>query len=85
MGTRVKVVAGDLVQFDQRKGGMSYESAQDPRLHFGLGKRDTVNLVEIHWPTGTITKLENLPSDQVITVQEGSGLAHRPFPRIPGN
>jgi len=85
VGSRVKVVAGDLVQYDQRKGGMSYQSAQDPRLHFGLGKRDTVNLVEIHWPSGTITKLENLPSDQVITVQEGLGLVPRPFPRIPGN
>lgn len=85
VGSRVKVVAGDLVQFDQRKGGMSYESAHDPRLHFGLGKRDTVNLVEIHWPSGTITELKNLPSDQVITVQEGLGLVPRPFPRIPGS
>jgi hypothetical protein len=37
VGGRVTVTAGNLVQHDQRKGGMSYQSAQDPRLHFGLG------------------------------------------------
>ncbi len=37
VGARVKVSSGDLVLYDQRKGGMSYQSAQDPRLHFGLG------------------------------------------------
>src|SRR6185312_11133768 len=36
VGARLKVTAGDLVQYDERKGGMSYQSAQDPRLQFGL-------------------------------------------------
>src|SRR5205085_1483724 len=38
VGARVKVTAGDLVLYDEKKGGMSYQSAQDPRLHFGLGQ-----------------------------------------------
>ncbi len=44
VGARVKVVAGDLVMYDQRKGGMSYQSAQDPRLHFGLGRHSSVDV-----------------------------------------
>ncbi len=83
VGARVKVTAGDLVQHDQRKGGMSYQSAQDPRLHFGLGAREQVDGVEIVWPRGTVTKLENLKSNQIIAVKEGFGLIARPFPRIP--
>src|SRR3974377_827572 len=47
VGARVKVTAGDLVLYDQRKGGMSYQSAQDPRLHFGLGQRDSGEGVDI--------------------------------------
>lgn len=82
VGARVKVAAGDLVQYDQRKGGMSYQSAQDPRLHFGLGDRTQVDLIEISWPSGTVTKLEKLKSNQIITVKEGEGLVERPFPRI---
>src|SRR5438552_15341452 len=44
---RVKVTAGDLVLYDEKKGGMSYQSAQDPRLHFALGQHTTVEEVEI--------------------------------------
>ena len=82
VGARVKVTAGDLVQHDQRKGGMSYQSAQDPRLHFGLGQREQVDAVEIVWPSGMISKLEKLKSNQIIAAKEGVGLVDRPFPRI---
>jgi hypothetical protein len=78
----VKVTAGDLAKYDQRKGGMSYQSAQDPRLHFGLGQHDLVDAVEIVWPSGMVSKLEKLKSDQIIAVKEGVGLVDRPFPRL---
>ena len=83
VGARVKVTAGDLVLYDERKGGMSYQSAQDPRLHFGLGQRRTVEEVEIKWPSGELTKLTNLKSDQILAREEGKGLVARPFPRVP--
>jgi hypothetical protein len=82
VGARLKVSAGDLVLYDQRKGGMSYQSAQDPRLHFGLGQRSRIEAVEIIWPSGIITKLSNLKSDQIIAVKEGTGIVERPFPRV---
>jgi len=82
VGARLKVSAGDLLLYDQRKGGMSYQSAQDPRLHFGLGQRSKIDSVEITWPSGIVTKLANLASDQIIAVQEGTGIVKRPFPRV---
>lgn len=83
VGARVKVVAANLTLFDQRKGGMSYQSAQDPRLHFGLGKQRMIDSVEIHWPSGMLTKIGSMQSDQIITVKEGSGVIPRPFPLVP--
>ena len=80
VGARVKLVAGDLILYDQRKGGMSYQSAQDPRLHFGLGQRSKVDSLEIIWPSGTVTKLANLKADQILSVKEGRGIVERPFP-----
>jgi hypothetical protein len=74
VGARVKVVSGDLISHDQRKGGRSYQSAHDGRLHFGLGSRDKVDLIEIRWPGGAVDTLKNLGADQVITVKEGTGL-----------
>jgi hypothetical protein len=82
VGARVKVIAGDLVQWDQKKGGMSYQSAHDPRLHFGLGSHSQIDSLEIVWPSGTITRLANVRADQIIAVQEGKGIVDRPFPRV---
>jgi len=82
VGARVKVIAGDLTLYEQRKGGMSYQSAQDPRLHFGLGQRNNVDSVEITWPSGEITKLGHLKADRIVSVQEGKGIVERPFPLV---
>jgi hypothetical protein len=82
VGARVTLTAGDLVLYDQRKGGMSYQSAQDPRLHFGLRQRGRVDSVEIKWPSGLVTTLRNLKCDQIIAVKEGAGMVDRPFPRV---
>lgn len=83
VGARVKVSAGDLVLHDQRKGGMSYQSAQDPRLHFGLGAHVNIDAIEILWPSGNVTQLTNLKSDRIIAVKEGAGIVERPFPHVP--
>ena len=83
VGARIKVSAGDLVLYDQRKGGMSYQSAQDPRVHFGLGQHSTVDFIEILWPSGMSTKMGNLKADQILTIKEGVGIVERPFPRVP--
>jgi len=82
VGARVKLRAGDLVLYDQRKGGMSYQSAQDPRLHFGLAAQTKIDLLEVIWPSGTTTKLSNLKVDQIIAIKEGQGMVERKFPRV---
>ena len=82
VGARVKVVAGDLTLCDQRKGGMSYQSAQDPRLHFGLGNRTMVDALEIRWPSGLATRLTGIAANQIIAVKEGAGIVPRVFPRV---
>ncbi|HEV2381794.1 MAG TPA: CRTAC1 family protein [Terriglobia bacterium] len=82
VGARVKVTAGDLVQYDQRKGGMSYQSAQDPRLHFGLENKTRVDSIEIRWPSGAVTKLDKIDADQIIAVKEAAGIVPKSFPRL---
>ena len=72
IGARVTVKAGGITRVDEAKGGMSYQSAHDPRLHFGLGGTDRVASIEIRWPSGMIDRLADLPADRVITVREGS-------------
>jgi hypothetical protein len=70
-GARVKVSAGDLVQIDERRSGGSYLSQNDARLHFGLGKRQEVETVEVHWPDGTIEALKNVRANRFLTMTQG--------------
>ncbi|HEV7220410.1 MAG TPA: CRTAC1 family protein [Terriglobales bacterium] len=81
VGARVRVTAGNLVLYDQRKGGMSYQSAQDPRLHFGLGQNSKIDAIEILWPSGMTSNLTNLKADQILAVKENTGIVDRPFPK----
>ena len=83
IGASLKLSAQSFVEIEQAKGGMSYMSASDPRIHFGLGKRTKIDSLEITWPSGQVDKLPNLPIDQIIAVKEGAGVIPRTFPKIP--
>ncbi|HVN19004.1 MAG TPA: CRTAC1 family protein [Dongiaceae bacterium] len=83
IGASLKLTSDDVVQVEQAKGGMSYMSASDPRIHFGLGKRSRIKSLEITWPSGQVERLTNMPCNQIITVKEGTGVVPRRFPSIP--
>lgn len=82
VGARVRLTAGDLALYEQRKGGMSYQSAQDPRLHFGLGNRTKIDAIEIRWPSGSVTRLTDVGCDQILAIKEGAGIVKYSFPRV---
>ena len=83
IGSVLRLAAGDLVRVDQAKGGTSYMSASDPRIHFGLGKRTRIDSLVITWPSGTVSKLTDVPIDSIVAVKEGTGIVPRNFPRVP--
>lgn len=82
IGAVLKLSAGNSMHFDQAKGGTSYMSASDPRIHFGLGTVKRVSSLEIDWPSGQVDRLVNVPIDTIIAVKEGSGVVPRSFPRV---
>jgi hypothetical protein len=82
IGASLKLTSERFVHVEQSKGGMSYMSASDPRIFFGLGKRTKIESLEITWPSGQVDKLTNLPVDRIIAVKEGTGIVPRSFPKI---
>jgi hypothetical protein len=82
IGASLKLTSGDFVRVEQSKGGMSYMSANDPRILFGLGKRTKIDSLEITWPSGQVDKLMNVPIDQIIAIKEGTGIVPHPFPKV---
>lgn len=71
LGARLRLVSGSgAEQHSIVSATGSYCSANDKRVHFGLGSETTVKLLEITWPSGIVQKLENVGVDQVLKVRE---------------
>ena len=75
VGARVTVRAGGRDRVAQRIGGGSYQSAGDPRLHFGLGETSKIEEVEVHWPSGAVDHYTSLEADNAYLIQEGEPAA----------
>jgi hypothetical protein len=63
VGARVILNAGGRRLFAERIGGSSYLSANDHRLHFGLGEVTRVESVEVRWPSGRVDRYGGLAAD----------------------
>jgi hypothetical protein len=75
IGARVRVVTGNHSQMDEVHSGGSVMSQSDLRLHFGLGKAQTVDLLEVKWPTTQkIERFTQMKANQILTIREGEGI-----------
>ncbi len=74
IGARVRMHAGGRTQHRELRLSSGYCSSHDPRLHFGLGDRGTVDRLEVLWPSGRRHELVGLPSGVLVTIDEDRGL-----------
>src|SRR6202167_4537901 len=75
IGARVRVVTGNHAQMDEVRSGSSVMSQSDLRLHFGLGKAPTIDLIEVKWPTTQkIERFTQVKANRILTTREGSGI-----------
>ncbi len=71
VGAQVRVRTGDLEQTDEVHSGRGYQSHHGMRLHYGLGKHDRIDRIQVRWVGGRIDTIENVAADQLITIEEG--------------
>jgi hypothetical protein len=82
--TRVAGEAKPHSQIDEVRSGGGYFSQNDLRVHFGLGKAEKVDVLEIRWPSGQIDTLKDVKVNQLIFVKEGEGITRTmQFPKSP--
>jgi hypothetical protein len=76
IGARITWQAQDLKRTRLKTGGGSYLASHDPREVLGIGKRTTMDRLEIRWPqpSGKVESFTNLPIDRYITIVEGQGI-----------
>ena len=82
IGARVTARYGGKVQAQEVLSQSSFYSANDPRLHFGLGAALAADL-EIRWPNGLKESVSKVAADQLIVIKEGEGIVRREKFRTP--
>ena len=80
IGTRLRCVVqmpGETKphqQIDEVRSGGGYFSQNDLRVHFGIGKAQKIDVLELRWPSGLVETLKDIQPNQLIYVKEGEGI-----------
>jgi enediyne biosynthesis protein E4 len=70
IGAVVTAKVGTISQMRLVQSGTSYLSQDDKRLHFGIGPATQVDVLEVRWPDGKTSKLENVKANQIVKMQQ---------------
>jgi enediyne biosynthesis protein E4 len=70
LGATVRVQTPGTLQVREINNAASYQSANDIRLHVGLGAARTIPQIEILWPSGIRQILKDVAVNQILTVKE---------------
>ena len=68
VGAKVTIKTTQNTQFQELTLSRGFQSSVSPDLHFGLGTQDTVQSITIEWPDALVQKIENITSNQSITL-----------------
>ena len=73
IGARVRCIAGGRAQVEEVRGGGSYISQNDFRVHLGLGVATRIDSLQVRWPNGLEEEWRDVPVDRILTLKEGTG------------
>jgi hypothetical protein len=76
IGARVTAHYDKRTQAQEVMAQSSFYSANDRRLHFGLGAATSADLA-IRWPNGATEQISGVPADQLIIIREGAGIIRK--------
>jgi hypothetical protein len=73
IGARVRIISGGITFVREVRGGGSYYSQNDLRVHAGLGEAAGIERVEVRWPNGNEEVWKDVPIRKIVTLVEGRG------------
>ncbi len=74
LGAVVRVTSASGKQWSMVRTGSSYCSQNEIAPTFGLGQDKVVQTLEVEWPSGVKQRFTNVPTNQVVTVDEAKGM-----------
>ena len=69
LGAKIRVLTDDQEYYAEHYPIRGFQSSMDPKLHLGLGQAQMVT-VEVIWPTGGITRIENASSNELLILKK---------------
>ena len=73
-GATVSITAGPVKDEQALISGQGYFSANAKEIYFGLGLIDTIEKIDVSWPSGIDQTFENIPANQTVYIVEGETL-----------
>ncbi len=71
IGAKVRLrTPSGVSQWNHATTSVGYGCSSDRVVHFGLGREDRVESIEIRWPSGKVQELKNLKADRYLEVRE---------------
>ncbi|WP_288428305.1 VCBS repeat-containing protein [uncultured Spirosoma sp.] len=88
IGAKVILTSAHSVQMRELNPVSSFQSSNDPVLHFGLGADSVVHELRVIWPDNQQTRLTQLQADSAILVTPDMGITNKetmPSPPTPSD
>jgi hypothetical protein len=72
VGAQVRITVGGKQRLSFVNGGSSFAGQSSARVHFGLGAADSLDKVEVRWPSGLVETYHGLEVNRLHHIQEGA-------------
>jgi hypothetical protein len=69
-GAKITLTAGGQTQYTEARCPSAFLGQSDRRVHFGLGPTQTIDSIEIRWPSGAVQTINNVKVDQILKIKE---------------
>lgn len=70
LGAQVSLTIGDRYLYQELAPMRGFQSCIDQKLHFGLGEVELIDKLEVQWPDGSLTILQNVEVDQLLILRQ---------------
>lgn len=77
LGAKLVLTAGGQKQYIEHTPFRGYLSTMDDRVHFGLGRAERADSLEVLWPDGRYQLLAGVPGNQLLTLRQQDAAERR--------
>ncbi len=82
VGVKAYIFCGKQLQYEQMMLTRGFQSAVEPKLHFGLNDLKQVDSLLIVWPNQSYQVLKNVKADELMSIDQQNAAGHFDYKRF---